>query len=265
MAAVADVLGYNPSTVSQHLATLQREVGQSLYEKNGRGITLTARGEALAEYAGRMLSLMESARVAMTSDSSQAPRTIRVVSFNSAARFMVPALFDVLAEKAPHLSLELTQLEPEQSLRELERHHFDIAIAEEYQTRPVSLAHSLTRLDLWQDPIVVFAPRSLLPEAPTLDDGAMQKMPWRLEPIGTEFRAWTDQFLRASGLEIIPRFISTDLAWQLDLAEQGVAATVLPKLVLAGPGVNRPCEAERARARGPARCSGVCERDPLTI
>ena len=237
LAAVADVLGYNPSTVSQHLATLQKDAGQQLYEKNGRGISLTARGEELAEYAGQMLTLMEQASNAMSADESQTPRTIRLVSFNSAARFMVPALFDVLAEKAPHISIELTQLEAEQSLRELSRHHFDIAIAEEYQTRPVVLAHSLARTDLWEDPIVVFAPRSLLPASPSLDDAAtrqaLQDMPWSLEPLGTEFRAWTDQFLRTSGLEVTPRFISTDLAWQLDLAEQGVAATVLPHLVLA--------------------------------
>lgn len=156
LAAVADVLGYNPSTVSQHLAALQKDVGQQLYEKNGRGISLTARGEELAQYSGQMLALMEQANRAMNADELQTPRTIRVVSFNSAARFMVPALFDALAERAPHISIELTQLEAEQSLRELERHHFDIAIAEEYRTRPVSLAHSLERIDLWVDPIVVF-------------------------------------------------------------------------------------------------------------
>lgn len=237
LANVADALGYNPSTVSQHLASLQKDVGQQLYEKNGRGVVLTARGEELAGYTAQMLGIMETTRIAMSSAGSTAPRTIRVVSFNSAARFMVPALFDELERKAPHLSIELTQLEAEQSLRELERHHFDIAIAEEYKTRPVSLAPSITRVDLWDDPIVVFAPANLLPQNPSLASvhtlNALHRVPWSLEPHGTEFRAWSENFFHRYHLTPNPRFISTDLSWQLDLVELGVSATVLPHLVLA--------------------------------
>lgn len=237
LAQVADTLGYNPSTVSQHLASLQREVGQQLVEKNGRGVVLTAHGQELAGYAANMLTLMERARIAMHTDDARTPRTIRLASFNSAARFMVPRLYDAVQKTAPHLDIQLTQLEPEHSLREIERHHFDIVVAEEYAHRPVSLGHSLERVDLWEDPIVLFAPRNLLPDQPALESKktryALQNIPWCLEPIGTEFRAWTDRFLTAQQLTPTPRFISTDLAWQLDLAEQGLAATVLPQLVLA--------------------------------
>lgn len=220
LAQVADTLGYSPSTVSQHLASLQKEVGQPLVEKNGRGVVLTSRGEELAGYAARMLTLMERARIAMNATDSQTPRTIRLASFNSAARFMVPRLYDVVGRLAPHLDIQLTQLEPEHSLREIERHHFDIVIAEEYAHRPVSLGHSLERVNLWEDPIVLFAPKALLPDNPALSQpetrAALGDMPWCMEPADTEFRAWTDRFFAAQQLSPTPRFISTDLAWQLD-------------------------------------------------
>ena len=44
LAAAAEVLGYDPSTVSNHLAKLQAEVGHRLYKKSGRGVVLTPRG-----------------------------------------------------------------------------------------------------------------------------------------------------------------------------------------------------------------------------
>ena len=39
--AAASTLGYTPSAVSQHLATLQRETGLLLIERKGRGIEPT--------------------------------------------------------------------------------------------------------------------------------------------------------------------------------------------------------------------------------
>lgn len=237
LAQVADTLGYNPSTMSQHLASLQREVGQPLVEKKGRGLVLSARGEELAGYAAKMLTLMEEAQVAMVSKQSLAPRTIRLASFNSVARYAVPRLYEVMDERASHLDIQLTQLEPEHSLVELEKRHFDIVIAEEYFHHEVKLGHSLTRIDLWKDPILLLAPDQLVPENPDLSSSstisALEKIPWSLEPEGTKFRAWTDRFFGAHSITPKPRFISTDLAWQLDLAEQGMAATVLPRLVLA--------------------------------
>ena len=53
--AAATTLGYTPSAVSQHLATLQRETGLRLIERKGRGIEPTAAGRTLADEAGRVL------------------------------------------------------------------------------------------------------------------------------------------------------------------------------------------------------------------
>ena len=53
--AAATTLGYTPSAVSQHLATLQRETGLLLIERKGRGIQPTAAGRTLADEAGRVL------------------------------------------------------------------------------------------------------------------------------------------------------------------------------------------------------------------
>lgn len=239
LAGAADVLGYDPSTVSSHLAKLQQEVGHRLYEKSGRGVVLTPRGQELADYAGQIMELMERAHHAMASETSLAPRTLRVASFNSAARYLVPRLVELLYERAPHLSLELTQLEPERSLAELARHRFDAVIAEEYRGRPLQLPPALVRWELWEDPIVLVAPVELVPPRPLENLGWAEDAPWGMEPAGTELRAWSDAFLAASRVQANPRFISTDLNWQFQLAVEGQAVAVLPHLVVDGANLER--------------------------
>lgn len=234
LAAAADVLGYDPSTVSNHLAKLQAEVGHTLYERSGRGVVLTPRGRELADYAGQILALMEQAHNAMASETSLAPRTLRVASFNSAARYMVPRVFELLAKRAPHLSLELTQLEPQRSITELTRHQFDLVIAEEYGGRPVQLPGPLVRAELWDDPIVLVAPASMVPQDPLKNLAWAETAPWCMEPVGTELRAWSDAFLAGAAIAPQPRFISTDLSWQLHSAYGGYAVAILPHLVLDG-------------------------------
>lgn len=234
LAAAADVLGYDPSTVSNHLAKLQAEVGHRLYEKSGRGVVLTPRGLELADYAGQILSLMERAHNAMASETSLAPRTLKVASFNSAARYMVPRVFVLLEERAPHLSLELTQLEPQRSIAELARHQFDLVIAEEYEGRPVQLPVTLVRRELWEDPIVLVAPAAMVPPQPLDSLAWAESAPWCMEPPGTELRAWSDAYLADAHIAPRPRFISTDLSWQLHSAYGGYAVALLPHLVLDG-------------------------------
>lgn len=51
-------LGFTPSTVSQHIHTLEREVGFPLIERVGRGIRPTAAGIELANASGEALDAM---------------------------------------------------------------------------------------------------------------------------------------------------------------------------------------------------------------
>ena len=49
--AVAEALAYTPSAVSQQLATLEREAGVRLMERDGRRLRLTDAGRGLVEHA----------------------------------------------------------------------------------------------------------------------------------------------------------------------------------------------------------------------
>jgi DNA-binding transcriptional LysR family regulator len=54
-AAAADALWLTPSAVSQQMAALEREVGTRLFERNHRGVRLTAAGNRLLSHADDLL------------------------------------------------------------------------------------------------------------------------------------------------------------------------------------------------------------------
>jgi len=95
--AAARTLHLTPSAVSQQVAVLQREVGVVLTERVGRGLRLTAAGEALAEAAVDVAVALERARAACDAFLEHPTGTVRVSSFQSGAQLLLPGLLTRVA------------------------------------------------------------------------------------------------------------------------------------------------------------------------
>jgi DNA-binding transcriptional LysR family regulator len=90
--AAAAVLHLTPSAVSQQLAALSREAGVALTERVGRGLRLTAAGDALADAAVDVAVAVERARAACASFLGRPEGTVRVSAFQSGAQLLLPPL-----------------------------------------------------------------------------------------------------------------------------------------------------------------------------
>ncbi|MGY1782403.1 LysR family transcriptional regulator [Geodermatophilus sp. SYSU D01036] len=96
--AAAAVLHLTPSAVSQQLAVLSREAGVPLTERVGRGLRLTAAGEALAEAAVDVAVAVERARAACAAFLERPEGTVRVSAFQSGAQLLLPPLLTRVRE-----------------------------------------------------------------------------------------------------------------------------------------------------------------------
>jgi len=96
--AAARTLHLTPSAVSQQVAVLQREVGVALTERVGRGLRLTAAGEALALAAVDVAVALERARAACDAFLERPTGTVRVSSFQSGAQLLLPGLLTRVAD-----------------------------------------------------------------------------------------------------------------------------------------------------------------------
>jgi DNA-binding transcriptional LysR family regulator len=92
VSAAAAVLHLTPSAVSQQLAALTRDAGVPITERVGRGLRLTAAGEALADAAVDVAVALERARAACAVFLDRPEGRVRVSAFQSGAQLLLPGL-----------------------------------------------------------------------------------------------------------------------------------------------------------------------------
>src|SRR6201990_2492875 len=108
IAATAAALGYTASAVSQQLASLEREAGAALLDRTARRAELTDTGRRLADYAERILALVEEAEADVSARAQDPSGRVVVSAFPSAAVAFAPDLANRL-RAYPDLTLLLRQ------------------------------------------------------------------------------------------------------------------------------------------------------------
>src|ERR1700691_4662175 len=134
--AAAAALGYSAPAVSQQLAALEREVGMRLTERAGRGIDLTPAAVILVAHTDALLAGLDAAESDLAALRDQVSGRVTLAAFPSAAASSVPVAWAALARSAPQVRLELTEMEPEESLPAVLRGETDVAIGHEYDLLP---------------------------------------------------------------------------------------------------------------------------------
>jgi DNA-binding transcriptional LysR family regulator len=104
-------LGYTPSAISQHVATLQRETGLRLIERNGRGIAPTTTGRLLAEAAGEALERLAALDSVVADLRESRVGSLSVSYFASAGAAWIPPVVAALTSEFPDLRVDLRLIE----------------------------------------------------------------------------------------------------------------------------------------------------------
>lgn len=138
--------------VSQHVAALEREIGQPLFDRKKRPVQLTEAGGALAVQARNVLRALERAESAMAPWRGGTRGIVSLGSYPSASAAFVPALLQSLAVSDPDIKVVLT----EHATLEL-----DDALAAggiDLYLRPMTpepTSASVVSRPLWAEPLVV--------------------------------------------------------------------------------------------------------------
>lgn len=100
VSGAAEGLHVTTSAVSQQLAKLERETGQQLLAKNGRGIRLTDAGRLLSDHAARILSQVELAQADLEAQRGHAVGELLLGAFPTAVRGLFPEALKPAAHRA---------------------------------------------------------------------------------------------------------------------------------------------------------------------
>lgn len=234
LAAVATALNFSPSSVSQQLALLEKEVGVELLRKTGRRVTLTPQAEILVDHAASILDSMERAEADLAESLTTVTGTVRLAVFQSAALALMPDALTILGRDYPEVRVEMTQREPETALYETWARDFDLVIAEQYPGHAAPRHPGLDRMQLTTDAIQLAVPARSLGGADIRSIADTASLAWVMEPHGAASRHWAEQACRQAGFEPDVRYETADLQAQIRLIESGNAVGLMPELVWTG-------------------------------
>ncbi|WFE54185.1 LysR substrate-binding domain-containing protein [Micromonospora sp. WMMD1155] len=235
LAAVAAALGYSPSTVSQQLALLEREVGVRLLDKAGRGVRLTDAGQLLAQHARVLLSAAEAAQADLAALGGDVRGTVRAGGLQSAARrLLIPAVARLRTEH-PQVRVEIFELELEQSLPGLRLGTVDLVIGDEYDSHPRPRPAGLRFTLLLEEPLRIVLPAAhpLARSGGPVAVADLRADIWAASAEGTGHHAMVVGTCRAlGGYEPDLRHRSNDADVQLELVRAATAVALMPALTL---------------------------------
>ncbi|KOT65435.1 MULTISPECIES: LysR family transcriptional regulator [Streptomyces] len=231
VSAAAEGLHVTTSAVSQQLAKLERETGQQLLAKNGRGVRLTDAGRLLADHAVRILSQVELAQADLEAHRGQAVGELRLGAFPTAARGLFPGALARLRVDHPQLRPKLTEMEPDASVRGVVRGDIDLGVVLDWHNRPLSLPEGLAKAPILDDPADVAMPADhplARRRSVVLEDFADDE--WISWPQGEFCHDWLMFTLRGQGIEPRLSHMAEEHHTQLALIEAGLGVAVAPRL-----------------------------------
>jgi len=227
----ARTLQVTTSAVSQQVARLEREIGQQLVERRGRGIVLTDAGALLAADAADLLTRVERVEASLARHRGAVAGTLAVAAFATAARGLLPGALRELRLRHPELTVSLVEQEPHEAIPALRRGAVDVAVVQDWVDDTLIVPDGLSRQDLLHDAFDVALPAGH-PLAHR-DRVAVKELAgdeWITWSSGQICHDWLVRTLHADG--DAPRIAHTasEHSTQLALVAAGLGNAVIPRL-----------------------------------
>jgi DNA-binding transcriptional LysR family regulator len=128
----AETLGYTQSAVSQQIATLERIAGERLIDRPGgpRAVSLTDAGRLLLRHAEAIVAHIHAAQADMESLVNGVTGSLRVGTYQSVSRSILPDLMRRFVAAWPQLEVLLTESADDgELLHGIERGELDVTFA----------------------------------------------------------------------------------------------------------------------------------------
>lgn len=124
----AETVYLTQSTVSQHMAALEDELGTELFDRLGRGVVLTSGGEKFLLHARRILSERDVLLQSMAGFRGLESTLLKIGASNIPANYLIPPLLATLKEKYPGITLNMITGDTRDIIACLERAEIELAV-----------------------------------------------------------------------------------------------------------------------------------------
>lgn len=231
VAGAADDLGFTPSAVSQQVKRLAQQVGTPLTTRVGRGVVLTAAGQALADSAPDVFAAMEHAADAARRRASAVAGMLRVAAFSTAVRGLLAPRLTALQTRHPALDIAVDELDPAPAVASLASGGADLVLVHDLDGVAIPLPTGVRTRHVHTDvgDLIVRLDHPLA-ERTQLSNRDLAGQVWITSPPGTACHDWFQQLL--TGVEANPhvRHRVDDFSTQVALVDACGLAALIPRL-----------------------------------
>jgi DNA-binding transcriptional LysR family regulator len=234
IAAVAAATHRTPSAVSQQLKVLEREAGVPLTERNGRGISLTHAGQALARSATDVAIALERAHAVWDEYRNDATGEVSVASFPTAGQMLLPGAISSLADR-PGLTVTMVDRDPDSGDFPALTLDYDIVVAHSMPGRRSWSGKGLRNLYLLSEPLDVSLPVGhRLAGVNVLTPDQLVDDPWIGVPQGYPFDGLMHEIEAVTGKELSVVQRVTDNRVSEALVAAGIGIGLVPRFTASG-------------------------------
>jgi DNA-binding transcriptional LysR family regulator len=131
--------------VSAQIRQLEQEYGQKLFDRVGKSVQLTAAGDVLLEYAGKLLTLRNESLRAVADQASTPRGTLAVGANEATCLYVLPDIFAKYNQHYPHVQISIYRNFSHKVIEKIEDGTVDVGIVTLPVKSPSLRVHSIFR------------------------------------------------------------------------------------------------------------------------
>ncbi len=228
LAGAARALGWTQPAVSQHVRRLEEAAGTPLVVRAGRGVVLTEAGQVLLRHADAVADRLEAAEQDLAALAGLQTGRVRIAAFPTASAVLLPRVLAALLQRAPHLDVRLTELEPPEAEAAVRDGAADLAVVFRHALDTAPVEGDLLREPLTRHPVLAVVPAARTASPQALGDLAGERWIAGCE----RCRAHLLRCASAAGFTPDVRFATDDHVVVQRLVAAGLGVALLPDWAL---------------------------------
>ena len=224
----AEALGLTQPSVTARIQALERDLGESLFERNGRGVRLTEVGEAFLPHVQRVLKALHDGKDAVQSLRKLELGTLRLGAAPTISTYVLPALLKEFSSRYPGLDVSVRTDYSQQIVQ--------MVLADEVQ---MGLERGTTHpevetIPLYSDDVIlVTAADDAFAEQGAVDIKDIATRRLIMFNRGSSYYALGDNALREAGVPVSPAMELDNMEATKKMVEEGLGIALLPRVAVA--------------------------------
>ena len=223
----AEALGLTQPSVTARIQALERDLGETLFERNGRGVRLTEVGASFLPHAQRVLRALQDGRDVVQSLRKLEIGTLRLGAAPTVSTYVLPELLKEFCARYPGIDVSVRTEYSEEIVQ--------MVLADEVQ---VGLERTITHpevvtVPLYRDEVVlVTSPQHAFAQRGAATIAEVGQQPLIMFNRGSGYYTLVHNALRQAGVLASPTMELDNMEATKKMVEEGLGIAILPKMAV---------------------------------